>query len=564
MAKQQSEQSNQANIMDLFAKAINVPSILKRYDRLKSSRNEWTSKWQTIQNYVFPNYRDYLNPTSAMTSQAQTGKALNFTSTVSGKISRVVAQISSQLCDPSTKWLGIKFVDPIILANGMPINLSGNQIANAWLSEATEAIYNTLANPDSNFYPSTYTFHFDWYTIGTACREVILRKDTGKIRFNTVSMQNIFIDVDGYGEIDVIFRAFNLTSKQAYDLWGEQIHESEKRILMQDIGTNKQSAREYVEVSMKNPLLSKGIPSLPFVSCVIDKNNKHIVNIELHKQKPYIISRFDLVPNEVYGRSNVWNAMPDIIAINRISKRILQAYDYALSPPLLVKDITSIAKYQMSPNSYIQGLDESGRPSIQPLQIGSNLPFSIEYYTSKLNDLDESLMARDIFNPETSNMTATEVNERKIQASNRIRPVLTRLEHEDLNKTILRTISLLMDIGVISPFPFEALGIPANLLPNPSQQISITFSGQMAKMQKMQDVQNNDLLFNKLMAAVQVDPSVLDRFNMEALIMQDAEIFGISPKIINPDEVVQQIRLAKQEQAIEAAKQQQKQQQQAS
>jgi hypothetical protein len=552
------------SIIDLLFQsgAIDVSALLKKYDKLKSDRKSWEVKWQIIQDQVFPNYRDYISSeTFAGVERAgapRTGKIKNHSSAVSGKIHKVVSQINAQLTDPSVKWMDLKFSDPCYLANGVPIQLSEYDAAKKWLAAAQKSLYNLFADPESNFYPSTYTFHFDWYTIGTACREIILRKDSNRIKFKAISMQDIFIELSGYGDIDSIYRRFMLSPKQAYDLWGDRIHDSEKRRLFEPTGTaggDRNRLREYVEISQPNPLKDQ-IPSPPYLTCVIDKTNKHIVDIALHRQSPYVVARFDVAPNEIYGRSYVWTAMPDIKIINRLTKRAVQSADYAVSPPILVHDITSIVQNQLTPNSFIQGLDSNGRPMIAPMPLGGNFPFLMDYYNSKLNDLDEALVARDIFSPETPNMTATEVNERKIQANNRLRPILVRLEHEDLNKTIIRSFSLLGEIGLIPPFPYEEMQLPPELLPEPLSQIRVAFSGQMARMQRLQDIQNSDMLFQKTMQASQVDPSVLDRINLDQIIKQDAEIYNVDPSILASDEEVQRIREQRAQQQQEQARMQ--------
>ncbi len=539
------DQKNQ--LIEIIKQSINIESVIKKYNTIKGKRNVWETKWNMIQQYVFPKAKDYLRGLNSRDSQAQTNYA-NFTSAVNGKISRVVSMINSQLCDPSVEWLGLNFIDPIILADGSLYKLSENDAAKRWLKNVSDIINKELTDPDSNFYPSTNEFLFEWYTIGTACREVIIRNDTGNIRFNAISMQDIFIDTNGYGEIDDIYRSINVTPKQAYDLWGENIHESEKRKLFTESeGGTTGKAKEYVEVTMRNPALAKGFPSLPYVSCVIDKTNKILVDLKLHQFKPYIVSRFFITPGEDYGRSPVWNAMPDIIKINIISKRILTAYDYSVAPPILVRDWSSVANYQLAPNTFVQGLDENGRAMMQPMALGTNLPFSIDYYSALMNELDDVLMARDIFSPESPNMTATEVTERKIQASNRMRPILVRLEYEDLNNTIRKTFSLLAALGKMPQFPYEESKIPAELLPDPTSMIRISFSGQISRMQKLQDVQNNDIIFNKALNLAQVDPKVMAWINFDSIIRKDAEILGVSTEVIESEENVIKIREAQRE-----------------
>jgi hypothetical protein len=548
----------------LFEKgAIDVNELIKSFDRLKSDRSGWESKWNMIQEQVFPNYRDYQSPRTQSAWQPRTDRIRNHSSVVSGKINKVVSQINSQLTDPSVKWLDIKFNDPSYLSNGMQLPLSQFDAANRWLYKVKESLYNLFSDPESNFYPSTYSFHFDWFTIGTACREIILRKDTNRIRFNTISMQDVYVETSGYGDIDVIYRRFMLTAKQAYDLWGDRIHESQMSLLGSEVGNNRNRLHEYIEVSKKNPLAER-IPSPAYMTCVIDKRNKHIVDVSLHYQHPYIVARFNIAPNEIYGRTYVWEAMPDILIINRLTKRAVQSADYAVSPPILVKNAADVVQAQLTPNSFIQGLDGNGRPTMVPMNIGGDFQTLMAFYQSKLNDLDEALVARDIFAPESPNMTATEVNERKIQAANRLRPILVRLEHEDLNKTIRRSISLLSETGQIPLFPYEEIGkqlqmpegMLQQLMPDPVSQIKIRFSGQMAKMQRLQDIQNSEMLLQKTLQAAQIDQTVLDRINLDELIVTDAEIYDVNPRVINPEEVVRQIREQRSQQQAAQAEQQ--------
>ena len=186
------------------------------------------------------------------------------------------------------------------------------------------------------------------------------------------------------------------------------------------------------------------------------------------------------------------------------------------------------------------------------------MPLLMEYYQSLLRDLEDALVARDVIPADAPNMTATEVNQRQIQMFNRIRPLIVRLETEDLNHTVLRTLKLLEQTGKLPPFPYDDLGIYPEQMPDPIMQLRVTFGGQMAKMQRLQEIQDNEMLMNKTLMAAQQDPSVLDRVNLDRMIAVEAEIYGITNGVINSDEVVQQIReqRAKQQEAEQQAQQQ--------
>ncbi len=534
-------QQQQQSIIDMLLGSVLKPeTIINNFNGVKTSRSSWSSKWNTIQTHVFPNYRDYAD-SPRIGANPNTNQIKNHTSSVSGKINKIVSCLSSQITDPSVKWLDLKFRVGL---------LENNEAVKAWLEHCKEKLYSLFSDPESNFYPSTFSFHLDWFTIGTSCREIIIRKDTGKIRFNTISMQDIYIELNGYGDIGNIYRSLNVTAKQAVDLWGDRVHRSQLEEAKKLTSANGSESKkyEYVEIVMPNPL-KELIPVSGYVSCVVDTTNRNVVDIGMHKFPTYVVSRFLVAPNEVYGKSYVWNAMPDIIAINKVSKRILQCIDYTTLPLYLVQDASSVKPEQMHPGAFFQGLDNNGRATVQPMSFGGNPEAAMRYYDLKLRDLEESLVAIDIFAAENPNMTATEVNERKIQANNRLRPILVRLEKEDLNHVVKKSLDLLMSLNQIMPFPYEEAGVPPEMLPMPIEQLDVSFSGQMSRMQRLQEVQDNEMLLQKTIQAAQVDRSVLDRINLDAVISQDAEIFGVSQKIINSDDVVTQIRKQRAEQA---------------
>ena len=372
---------------------IDPDFILKKFNILKLEKEEWTGMWQMIQDQTFPNYRDYKTPGGISSPGASRDSLLVGSSVISGKINKCVALLSSQIVDPATKWLRLTYVGQ---------NINAEKINN-WINSCTNKLYELFSDPASNFYPSTYSFLLDWFSLGTACRQIVLRNDTGKIRFNTISMQNIAVELSGHEEIQSVFRSFFLTARQAFELWGENIHSAEA------------------------------------------------------------------------------------IRAQRIA------------------------------------------------------------------DLDEALATREIFPPETPNMTATEINERKIQASNRMRPLLVMLETEDLGPTIIRTLTLMENMGMLDPFPYKESGVDPLEVPYPIQQLRVTFSGQLSKMQKMQDIVNNEFVFQKVVQGAQIDPNVLDRIDLDKIIKVIAEHYDIDPDVMRPEEDVVALRKARAEQQQRAA-----------
>lgn len=533
MAEQQAKQ-----LIDvIIQKYINIDQLIKKYDNAKQEKQAWTGKWQLIQDKVFPNYRDYTGNKTTSVAAPNTSSIGSHSSLVSSLLHRVVSKLSSQICDETLDWLAL-------LTDSDALN--ENEYVKKWLHSIKGVCYGVFSNPDSNFYPSSYSNIFDWFTIGTSCREIILRKDDGSIHYDNISMDNICVDLSAYGIPDTIYRTYQITSEQALELFGNRV--DPKQISNNPSSSMLKKKYEYFEVSMPNPARQEIQGLAKYLSVTIDKTNKTIVDISLHNSHPYIVSRFFVAAGETYGRSHVWNCMPLITQLNRVMKRIVQGIDYATLPSFLIHDATSINTNFISPGAFIQGLDGNGRPMIQPMNLNINIGVALEYAKMLMEQLTDGLVAREIFAPDAPNMTATEARLREIQSSTTLRPMLVRLEMEDLNRTVIRTLELLQQSGRLPMFPYDDVGIDPEALPDPIGQLRVRFSSQLFKMQQMQEIQTMDIVFQKAIQLAQVSPSVLDKINLDQMLAKEVSIYDPDPRMTNPDKVVQEIRAQRAEQ----------------
>lgn len=527
-------------VQNVYGNFLDVQKLLKRFTDMEGKKQPWKQKWQKIQDMTYPNMRDYTSKTD-VSKGSSTEKIGNHCSAITGKITKAISMLHSQITDPMVKWIGLAFrKSPTMLMDGQQVSFADNPIVESWLQECENCLYDLFNDPKSNFYPSSFMFHRDWFTLGTACRHVSIRNDTGDIYFNCISLNDIFIDTGAYDQIEFIARKYSLTAEQAYSLWGENIGAEQMQLLSTRGGNGSGKKFEYIEMCMKTPPeVTGGNPFAvaPYLSVIINKAGKNIISIQPELSFPYIVARFDIDPGDLYGKSLVWLSMPDIIVTNRVSRRNIQAIDYASLPPILTSDALSINMGQLTPGAIVQGLDSERRADFQPLNMGANLPISMQFYEQKLAELDEELMANDIIPPDLrGNMTPTEVIERKIQWNNRLRPILIRLETEDLRFTLKRAMQLLAQKGGMPPFPYDALGLSPEQLPDPIEMINISFAGQMAKMRRLQDVQNIDMLTMKAMQYAQVDQSVLQLMKFIEIVREEADIYDVPKNLLKTDE----------------------------
>ena len=554
--------------------SINVRSVKTRFNNAKNHRqSHWDSKWQMIQDALYPNMGDYSSADKGFNRNAgSTSKYKSYTSAASSRVHSAVATLNASTADPSVQWMDLNFFDPCFLLNGMPLYLNDIDPACRWLERNKQAAYWLFASPESGFYTSNYSLQFNWMSLGTGCREIIRRKDTGNICFNTVPLQEIYIEAGSYGDIEVVYRLLKKTPLQAFELWGKNISPNKLDKAMKEDAGETLATDDYLEVTQPNPLRKTEIGMIlpEIITYVIEMDTNKIVDLSLHHYSPYVVSRFDVAPGEIYGRSFVWLAMPDIRLLNKLNDDAMLSAAFSARPVMLAQDIGSINWSQFIPGGVIQGLDIDKRPTLQPMQSMQGFPFLMDLIKYKMLELDEALFSVEMLPRETSNMTATEANLHKLQSMNRLRPMLVRLEHEDLSKTVIKTLSLLQEAGKIDPFPYGEVeeflrnkgmdwqqGWLQKLMPFPLKQINVSFSGAMARMQRMQDLYNVDMLLQKTATAAQFNGSVVDYIDLDQVVKVSADILGTTLKVVRSDKVVDQIRQTRQAavQAEEAQRQ---------
>jgi hypothetical protein len=144
-------------------------------------------------------------------------------------------------------------------------------------------------------------------------------------------------------------------------------------------------------------------------------------------------------------------------------------------------------------------------------------------------------------------MTATEVAERHEEKMLQLGPVLERLEDELLDPLIDRVFAIALRAGHIPPPPQELQG----------QELRVEYISILAQAQKLLGTASVERLAGFVGNLAAVNPGVLDKVNMDAMVSEYSEMLGTNPNLLHPDEQVQQARQARaqQQQALMAQQQ---------
>jgi|TARA_R100000789_G_scaffold811_1_gene2934 hypothetical protein len=496
--------------------------LLDRYGKLKVMRGTWESHWQEIGDYVLPRRADVTKKQAKGSKRTE----LVYDGTAIHAAELLASSLHGMLTNAASPWFSLQFKDPM---------LQGDDAINEWLEECTRQMYQAFNR--SNFQQEIHEMYLDLIAFGTGCM-FVERSDQEQLRFSTRHISEIFIQENERGVVDTVFRKFKMSARAAFNMFGAATQEIKK-------------------ISEENPY-----QELEFLHCVmprdkrdvkkIDDVNKPFSSIYLtidgkmlgeggFNEFPYVVPRFVKSSVEVYGRSPSMTALPDIKMLNKMSETMIRAAQKTIDPPLLVPDDGFIMPIKTIPgglNFYRSG----SRDRIEPLNIGANFPFGLEYENQRREAIRQAYFVDQLLMAQNVTMTATEVLQRNEEKMRLLAPVLGRLQSEMLQPLIDRTFSILLRDGILPSPPPTLQGL----------DIDIEYVSPLARAQRQGDVNAMMRALEIIMPLNQVAP-MLDYVDTDNLVKHIAEILGVPSKVIRSDGEVQELRNQRAQQQQAAA-----------
>ncbi|MGD9731264.1 MAG: portal protein [Desulfamplus sp.] len=559
MMQQQGDISNTI-LTNQLKNAFDPKELKAKWESIRQKKETTRSIWQVVNSNIEPELNDYVDTNKGLNNSGavRKSKGSNYSCSINVILNKVISELKSDLADPAVDWLGVEFYDPVILLDGSFALLQDNHAVKKWLQDGVKACYTVFNDDEVGFYTATGSILKSWFVFGNCCREIIKRTDNGKILISAVNMRDVYIDLSSYGDVGTVCRELNLTAEQAFERWGEAIGEEPTRELTQPFHSSRNTkVKKYVQIMMRNPKLH-GVPyevqsliDRKYIVVTLDVDKTVIVNVEMHKYPPLIFSRFLDSAGEIYGKSYVWQAMPEIRTLNKLAERIMRSVDYSSLPVFLSHDSLSIASQFVSPGAIVpDSLDDQGRPKISPINFAQgDTGLSLSFFDRTQQTLYDMFLAKPPESPnEAQSFTATEIKTRALMMDKRARALILPLQAQDLLLTILRVWDLLTEKGVIPPFPYQQVqdvnGIPImpDRLPDPLSMMKVYFSGQLAKMQKAQKVHDIDQLLQRVFMLAQANPSALDNIDFDEIVRECANVYNIGANIVLAKEKVAEER----------------------
>jgi len=506
-----------------MAKTDLTKSLLSRFDKLESQRQNWETHWQEVADYMQPRKADVTKQRSRGDKRTE----LIFDSSPLQAVELLAASLHGMLTNPSTPWFTLRFKDQ---------EIDNEDEAKLWLEASTDAMYTAFNR--SNFQQEIFELYHDLITFGTAAM-FIEEDDEDIVKFSTRHINEVFIAENDKGRIDTIYRRFKISARAAIQKFGENVSS--------DVQT-KAKKDPYEEVEILHAVYpradfnpnKKDKANMPFESVYMEYKNGNELSVSGFREFPFVVPRYLKASNEIYGRSPAMTALPDVKMLNEMSKTTIKAAQKQVDPPLLVPDDGFLLPVRTVPgglNFYRSGT----RDRIEPLNIGANNPLGLNMEEQRRTAIRNVFYVDQLLLQQGPQMTATEVIQRNEEKMRLLGPVLGRLQSELLKPMIDRCFAILLRNNQFAPAPDFLSG----------QDIEIEYVSPLAKAQKSTELSSITRAIEILGSLANVAP-VFDYINFDALVKHVADLVGVPQKVLKLQSQVnaereQQAQLAEQQ-----------------
>ena len=463
--------------------------LVDRYNAARSRRQSWESHWQECYEYALPQ-RGGFN-----TSQVVGGKRVQslYDGTAMDAVDQLAASLLGNLTPPWSQWFGFK--------PGSDLSDSEAQALSPVLEDIAKKIQAHLDR--SNFSVEMHQCFLD-LAVGGSATLYFEETEPGSFsafKFTSVALQDVILEEGDNGFLDGSYRHLSLTLNQLKNNYPLD------NIPLDVLREGDKDPQRRFDV-LESVLPNNGI--YEFQAVLIDQTRPVLLKEGKFVQSPVISFRWMKSPGEIYGRSPVMKALPDIKTANKVVELILKNASIAVTGIWQADDdgVLNPANIELVPGTIIP--KAVGSQGLKPLDMPGRFDVSELVLKDLRGRIRHALLADKLGPVVDQRMTATEVLERSSQMALLLGATYGRLQSELLTPLIQRAFAILKRRGEIPDIALDG------------RYVALDYRSPLARAQGQRSVQNVLTWLNSLStmgaeASMSVDVSRTAQFLGEAL-----------------------------------------------
>ncbi|PKR56034.1 portal protein [Thalassospira marina] len=442
-----------------------TPDMLrKRFRAALQRREHWHRHWQECYEFALPQRQE--NGVGAAGgggfsygagAGGGSGGAANigkkqfdrvFDATAPDAVEQLAASLLGEVTPPSGGWF------QMVPGDAVPDGAQG-ELAEK-LARAVRIVQGHFER--SNFAVEIHQAYLDLVTVGTACLRL---EEAGgdapsRFRFCAVPVRELAFEERVDGRLDAVFRQLWLTIEDVAEKWPEaklpaHMTERDKAVLEKHAvieavlpDRRGQGGYDYVVFFASDP-----------AGAAQSGDTDSIIASGRFDVSPYIAFRWLKAPGEIYGRSPVMKALPDIKTANKVVELVLKNASIAVTGIWQADDdgILNPATVRLVPGSIIP--KAVGSAGLTPLDAPGRFDVSDVVLADLRERIRRCLLTDRLGQVDAPRMTATEVLERAAENSRLLAATYSRLQAELIFPLMRRALHVLARSGELPDIPID-------------------------------------------------------------------------------------------------------------
>jgi len=476
---------------------LSAEAILSRYRAAQSRRAPWESVWQDCYTFALPQRGSGFG---AQFDPARRHAERLFDGTATDAVEQLAASLLAQLTPPWSQWFG--------LAPGYDVNVLERVVISEELDHATQVIQGHFDR--SNFAVETHQAFLDLATIGSATLlfEEAPLGSLSAFRLTAVPMSEMYFEAGPDDQISGHFRSRNLPVRTLRSLFPEA-----------PLPDEQDKCTDHERTSL--PIVEAVLPrdeGFIYTALLLDNPSKPTCLAQgVLSTSPFISFRWLKGASEVYGRSPVMTALPDIKTANKVVELVLKNASIAVTGIWQAEDdgVLNPANIRLVPGTIIS--KAVGSSGLTPLQAPGRFDVSNLMLDDLRGRIRHTLLVDRLGPVSGRRMTATEILERSNEMSRLLGATYGRLQTELLTPLVSQGMRLLRRRGEIPDIALDG------------RTIELQYRSPLARSQARDDVQNT-LMW--LETTAQLGPEAMQAVDIPATTQWLGERLGVPGQLV--------------------------------
>ena len=509
-----------------------VKMMLKRRDAKVEERQEWEPFYSSIARYIRPRKK-------SIDSFRTPGHLNNdhYDSTAPAASNTLALIMADTLTPKAIEWFGFSIPE-----SSQYSVLNKNVNVKNWLREVNMAVFDGLAQ--SNFYSVINEIYADFNSFATVCiylEEARLKKPGfNGFNFKALPISSYVFAENDMGLVDTVFRDYEFSVRQMYQRFDKSKIPAKYKAKLEK---TPDEAVKLVNCVCPTQDLPKTFQSkLPFTALEMLEEDKVVLETTAYHEFPYMVGRWDKASGEDRGRGPAAVAMADILSLNELRRQELVGLQKAVNPPLLSGEEGFVGTVKMIPNAIVYSRNPR-EVRTMPSELRLNLSSLVA--ENLIKGIKDMYLVDQLNLPRGKAMTAEEVITVRGEVERLLGPTVSRFESEVLGPMLERCAAIMVRSKAVSDPPPELDGL---------DRLDIVYTGQLARAQKLAQVQAIQRWSQMNVEFSSSDPGVLDVQNLQEASRFAAPLMGVPPEVVRDKDETDRMQAEKAE-AAQAEKQ---------